>query len=279
MKRFFLFIFVSMFLTINLFIIDVNSYELNNSDNRIVNKFIYKVDKIVQEKWSWYKNTLLSKLSDVVKNTNKSPRLVAIFDKIEQRIIDIIVLSEIKKEEISNDNSKESTYNLQNIDINMVKDTWLSWYNEARKPLGRNAYSYNLTLEKTALDWSKVTKSRWTMSHKRDLSDSYYNYNKITSWFKDRWVICKNIYGVTHTENIWIWYFSCSDWECTDELINWVRETFDFFMSEKNKTNKTHYQSVVNKYFTKMGLWIELQETSSWKFKYYLTVHYCTELL
>jgi hypothetical protein len=279
MKRFFLFIFVPLYLTINVFAIDVNSYELSRSDKIIVNKFIYKVDKIVQQKWSSYKNPLISKLSDELKSVNKSARLVAIFDEIEQKIIDIIVLSEIKKEEIIDDYSKKSTYDLDNIDINKVKNTWLSWYNEERNALGKKDYSYDLTLEKTALHWSKVTKSRWAISHKRNLSDSYYDYNKITSWFKDRWVVCKNIYRVTYSENIWTWYFSCKDWECTDELIRWIRETFDFYMWEKNKTNKAHYESVVNKYFTKIWLWLELQETSNWKFKYYLTVHYCTELL
>jgi hypothetical protein len=43
---------------------------------------------------------------------------------------------------------------------------------------------------------------RGEITHKRNEGDVYYDYDKITSWFKDRGVVCKNIYGVTHTENI-----------------------------------------------------------------------------
>jgi hypothetical protein len=50
-------------------------------------------------------------------------------------------------------------------------------------------------------------------------------------------------------------------------------------MSEKNKTYKPHYNSIVNDYFTEIWVWIDVSEISTWYYRYYLTIHYCTEIL
>jgi len=258
------------------------NYTLTIKDNLLINKVIYKVNWTIQSKWLIYRNALAKKVLEILEKKDYSDRLKAILNEIANRIKKIEIIE--KKEVMVADESLNSenvvhTYNIKNIDILKVKDTWLSWYNDVRKNIWVDPYIYDPKLESSALDWSKISKSRWGISHKRDLSDSYYDYNKITSWFKDKWVVCKNIYRATNTENIWYWVFRCSDGECTDELIDGIRTTFDFYMWEKWTASDAHYKSVIHKHFTKMWLWIEIEDSSNWRYKYYLTVHYCTELI
>lgn len=260
-------------------------YTLNLKDKVLVNKFVYKMNKVIQIKWLSYRNALALKISDFIDNWDYSDRLVAILDEIIEQIINIEMISEQGKTEKNIESVSEGknievhTYYLKDIDISKVKNTWIWWYNAVRKEEWVNYYSYDPKLESTALNWSKIAKSRWEISHKRNTWDVYYDYDKITSWFKYRWVVCKNIYRATHTENIWYWSFKCSDGECSDELIASIRSTFDFYMSEKWTSNDAHYRSIIHKYFTKMWLWITIEDRGSWYYKYYLTVHYCTELI
>jgi hypothetical protein len=117
------------------------------------------------------------------------------------------------------------------------------------------------------------------MSHKRDPNDVYYDYYKITSRFADRLVVCKNINRITNTENIWRWYYDCSDSnDCTEKLISWTKEVFDFYMTEKGKSNQVHYESVVKKEFNKIWLWISIKKSGDNSYEFYITTHYCTEL-
>lgn len=264
-------------------------YVLNIDEKILVYKFVAKVDKIVQKKWINYKFSLLLKISDILDKKKYSLKITTILEEIikwiqkievrKEEIVEDKVIEKELEEEVKEINSSENTYNLKNIDINRVKTTWLSWYNDVRKDLWRKAYSYNSKLEKTAIEWSKLANSRNEITHKRNSSDSYYDYSKINTWFKDRGVVCKNIYRVTHSENIGWGTFSCSDSDCTDELINWIKSSFDFYMSEKDKDYKAHYLSITNNYFTQIGLWIDIEESWNSRYKYYLTVHYCTELV
>ena len=82
--------------------------------------------------------------------------------------------------------------------------------------------------------------------------------------------------GVTYSENIGYGPFNCSESDCTDELIANIRSTFDFYMSEKDQSYRPHYNSVMNAYFKEIGLGITIDESQN---RYYLTVHYGTELL
>lgn len=251
-------------------------YVLTSRDRVLVNTFVNKMNIIIERKWLSYRDLIALKISDLIDSWKYPVRLIAILEEIIKEINNITI---IKQEVNTISNSVVNTYNLKNIDINKVKDTWLSWYNAVRKDLWKNSYSYDLKLESTALDWSKTSKEKWEISHKRNLWDAYYDYNIITSWFKDRGVVCKNINRITHTENIWWWQYSCNDSECTDELIKAIKSTFDFYMAEKGKSYDAHYRSITQTYFSKIWLWIELEEVKDWYFKYYLTVHYCTELM
>ena len=162
-----------------------------------------------------------------------------------------------------------------NIDMAKVRITWLSWYNGVRAQAGLTAYRYNEQLTRSAIAWSEQSEIKGYMDHKRNLGDSYYDYWKITDWFKNLGLEFKNVYRVTFTENIGWGPYRCSKSDCTDDLISAIRTTFDFYMAEKDKSYKPHYESVMNKYFKEIGLGIAIDEKAG---KYYLTVHYGTEI-
>lgn len=163
---------------------------------------------------------------------------------------------------------------LDNIDMQRVRQTWLDWYNTERNKLGLHDYTYNNALNRSAYIWSDFSMKRGELSHKRPGQTAYYDYNMINEWFRDLGLQFENVNRVTHSENIGWGPYSCNELDCTDELISTIRSTFDFYMSEKDKSYKPHYNSIMNQYFNEIGLGIVVGDG-----KYYLTVHYGTKLL
>jgi len=162
-----------------------------------------------------------------------------------------------------------------NIDMTRIRSTWLDWYNGVRAKAGLMAYKYNEQLNRTAIAWSEQSEIKGYMDHKRNPGDSYYDYYKIAAWFKDMGLEFKNLYRVTFTENIGWGPYKCSKTDCADDLLSAIKYTFDFYMAEKGKASSAHYDSVMNKYFKEIGLGIAIDEKAG---KYYLTVHYGTEI-
>lgn len=161
------------------------------------------------------------------------------------------------------------------VDMDRVRSTWNSWYTDVRANLGLSGYTYDKRLDRTASDWNEVfAAGNWLNHHRRSPTDSYYNYSKITDWFRARGVVGKLIGGATTTENVGYGYYRCSSSDCTDTLISSIRSTFDFFMSEKWKSYDAHYRSIVQPHFTKIGLAISVIPSEN---RYYMTIHYITE--
>lgn len=163
-----------------------------------------------------------------------------------------------------------------NIDMQKVRIAWLAWYNAERQKEGLYDYHYNNQLNRSAYIWSEFSKNREEMSHKRIGQTEYYDYNMINEWFAKLGLQFENIDRVTFTENIGWGVLSCNDGECTDELIDAIKSTFDFYMAEKTQDYRPHYNSVMNAYFKEIGLGISIDEATK---KYYLTVHYGTKLI
>lgn len=161
----------------------------------------------------------------------------------------------------------------QNIDMSQVRKTWLAWNNAVRQSAGKAPYVYNAQLNRSATIWSEYVKTRGYMDHKRPGQTAYYDYNLIKNWFKNLGLTFQNKSGVTFTENIGWGFFTCSASDCTEEMLASIRTTFDFFMAEKNKAYRPHYDSVMNDSFQEIGLGIALKDG-----KYYLTVHYGTQI-
>ncbi len=165
--------------------------------------------------------------------------------------------------------------NLSGIDMERVRATWMSWYNEARTEGGLHAYKYNDQLNRTATDWSNFSAARGYIDHKRPGTTAYYDYKAITSWYRDRGLVFANVNLVTHSENIGWNVYSCNKEDCTDYLIQQLRPTFDFYMNEKGKAYRPHYESLMNSYFNEIGLGLAIDKTNK---KLFITVHYGTKI-
>lgn len=160
-----------------------------------------------------------------------------------------------------------------NIDIEKVRATWLDWYNTERESLGLDPYVYNSALDRTAAAWSDFSKERGYIDHKRPGQTAYYDYNLIKSWFADQGVTFDESGGTAFTESIGWNVYNCRQSDCTQYLIDDIKSSFNFFMSEKGKASRPHYDSIVSSNFTEIGLGIAMDEG-----KYYLTVHYAVEV-
>ncbi len=160
-----------------------------------------------------------------------------------------------------------------NVDWDRVKETWLSWTNETRAQQGLTAYVENIQLNRTAILWSELGEDRGYMDHKRPGTTAYYDYYAIQNWFSDLGLEFTNKGGYTFTENIGRGPYSCSDDECTDELLRAIRYTYDYYLSEAGSSYRPHWNSIVNNSFKEIGFGISVDSSS-----YYLTVHYATEI-
>lgn len=165
---------------------------------------------------------------------------------------------------------------LPNVDMAKVRLSWLVWVNAARRELGLHDYTYHNDLNRSAFIWSKYAKTIGQITHKRPGQTAYYDYNMIKDWFAALGLTFENVQRVTFTENIGSGPYNCTGVDCTNDLINSIRSTFDFYMNEKTKEYKPHYNSVMNEYFNKIGLGITVDPNSH---KYYLTVHYGTKIV
>ena len=280
------------FIIIFLFIFSIQfsfaeeTYKLTIKDKILINNTSVKINRLIDKKWDIITSKYVIILNKVLKKTVKNSRNYQILSKIKTNIVSYNIEKYRQENKIEEPVKNEWNYKTKTnfsdfkIDMTRIRTSWLWFYNEVRKNKWRTIYSYESKLNDSAQEWSDTSLARWIMSHKRDANDSYYNYNKINSWFADRQIICENINRVTHSENIWRWYYKCSDSnDCTDKLITWTKEVFDMYMAEKGKSNQVHYESVVKKEFNKIGLWISIKKSGNNSFEFYITTHYCTELV
>ncbi len=160
-----------------------------------------------------------------------------------------------------------------NVDMKSIQSTWLGWYNGARSSAKLAPYIYNDTLNKTALAWSETAKKRGAISHKRDGQKAYYDYKLMKKWFTAQGVTFKGK-GTRFTENIGWSPYSCTKADCTQEMKRAIKYSFDFYMAEKGKKYRPHYNSVMSSHFSQIGLGITVDEVRK---KLYLTVHYAAK--
>ncbi len=157
-----------------------------------------------------------------------------------------------------------------NIDMDKVRQTWLDWYNEERTALGLHSYVLDDQLNRTATEWSKISRDRGYMDHKRPGQTDYYDFYMILDWFENLGVEFENS---MFSENIaWeMYYCDASEDDCTQEMIDASEKAFNFFMSEKGGTYTAHYDSIISPNYNIVGLGIAIDDAAN---KFYLTVHY-----
>ena len=159
---------------------------------------------------------------------------------------------------------------VKNIDWDKVQKTILQWHNEERKQLWLKEYKINEKLNYSALVWADnlAKKNIKSNTHTRNPGDWYYNYDKILSWFNGLWINF-DYKATAFTESVAYQVYSCNKSDCTQDMINALKKWFDFWMSEKWKASKPHYNAIVHNTFSDLWFWVAI--SGKW---YWIVVHY-----
>ena len=162
---------------------------------------------------------------------------------------------------------------IENVNIDTVKQEWTKLHNLERSKYWLSWYILDSNLNKTAKTRSDKLTNSWTIKnlHQRSSKDWYYNYVNIKSRFTWLWVSFEDVSWTLFTESIWRWYYKCNKLDCTQDLIKSIKSTFKFFMSEKNKKSKPHYNGIVMKKFSNIWVWISIDKKTN---RYFLVSHY-----
>lgn len=229
----------------------------------------WKVDMVMQAVESqWGKEDIFWQIERYQKIVDSFSKIKLSWDQKE--MIDYLVhlfegkLTELKKSMLSQSDL------IKNVNWDEVEKTILNWHNEERIKLWLEPYKINKKLNHTATVWANelarmVKKSN---THTRKAWDGYYNYNKILSWF--------NEYGVSFdykltafTESVAYQSYSCNKDDCTQDMITALKKWFDFWMSEKWKSSRPHYNAIVSNVFT--DLWFGVGVSGN---LYWIVAHY-----
>lgn len=164
-----------------------------------------------------------------------------------------------------------SGMNIPNVDLEKVRAFWLSLHNTERATTWLTPFVYSPALEWTASTWADHLASIRKASHKRKNTDGYYSYASIKKWFIDQWI---NFLGKEQggqslfTENLGWNMYTCKKIDCTDDFIKAIKKSRTFFMSEKYRAYKPHYNAIMGNFST-IGLGVGVAGN-----KYYLVSHY-----
>jgi len=161
-----------------------------------------------------------------------------------------------------------------NVDFAKVQSAWLNWQNTERSGLKLPPYTWNILLQHSAQARAETLRDEWTVTHQRLTSDGYYNYRSIKSRFTNQGVGFNDDSGTMFSESLARWLYSCNKSDCTDTFIKAIKSAFNYFMKEKRSAYQPHYQAIVNKNFTAVGLGIAMSGK-----KYYLVSHYAKNVV
>lgn len=168
-------------------------------------------------------------------------------------------------------NQQATWMQIPKIDVAKVREVWLSLHNTERKNQWLTPFVYNSALEWTASNWANYLASRNGTTHKRKSTDGYYSYASIKTWFANLGITfaTKEKSGQPlFTENLWRNMYTCKKSDCTYDFIKAIKKSRSFFMSEKYKKSKPHYNAIVGNF---ANIWLGVALSGN---KYYLVTHY-----
>ena len=217
------------------------------------------------EKKDYYRKTLTSLALQAVKSRNNAEQLNTI-TALENYIT--TQLNALKP-------TSWLTFSIPNVDLARVRTIWLSLHTTERAKYSLTPFVYSPSLESTASVWANYLASQKNVTHQRKSTDGYYSYTSIKQRFLDQWIVfaTKEKNGqALFTENLWRGYYTCKKTDCTDDFIKAITTTRTFFMNEKGKSYKPHYNAIVGNY-QNIGLGVALVGNT-----YYLVSHYTQTL-
>jgi uncharacterized protein YkwD len=239
--------------------------------------------------WWWDYTQIVTNILQSIETTNANksdlekkqtfetyiPKIQSL-SSIDQRVRDALVIYLKAKIEQIQKTSQTTIYtsNITNIDKQQIDQTRLGRHNAERNSLWLTNYTINADLSNTAQNRANYLAKINTATHKRTSTDWYYSYESIKSRFSNQGITFpreKN--GIANfTENLAYQYVSCNKSDCTNETIAAMKKWFTFFMNEKYKSYKPHYNAIVSKSFTQLGYWIAKVGT-----KIFIVTHYSVD--
>jgi uncharacterized protein YkwD len=198
---------------------------------------------------------------------------------VDQRVRDALItylnakIAEIDEWKI---NTNKWLLEFSKIDPQKIRDTRLQRHNEERRNLWLHEFTYDLQLEQTATNRAQYLAKIDKSTHSRLSTDWYYNYNSIKSRFENFWITFpreKNWLANFH-ENIALRRnYSCNKTDCTDYTIKRIKDWFNFFMAEKYKDYKAHYDAIIASHTKKMWVGIAISSSN----KIFIVTHYSVD--
>ena len=161
----------------------VSGYIITQKDRDFIKKADTIIRQAVKKDWSirW---SLIRKINKILPSIKKDSRnevllkeLLKITESIQAETVEVEnkspTIPSTPTNSISENSTIDSTSNISytsaKIDIEKLRNTWLSWYNEYRKSQNLKNYSYDTRLQKTAEEWTELAKKEriylaWTNS-------------------------------------------------------------------------------------------------------------------
>jgi len=196
---------------------------------------------------------------------------------VDQRVRDaLITYLNAKIAEIDKTSINKWLLEISNINSQKIRDTRLQRHNEERKKLWLYEFTYDLKLEQTATNRAQYLAKIDKSSHSRLSTDWYYNYNSIKSRFENLWITFpkeQNWLANFHENIAYRLNYSCSKNDCTDYTITRIKNWFDFFMAEKYKDYKAHYNAIISSHTKKMWVGIAISSSN----KIFIVTHYSVD--
>ncbi|MBU0705660.1 S-layer homology domain-containing protein [Patescibacteria group bacterium] len=138
------------------------------------------------------------------------------------------------------------------VDMNEVRNQWLSWHNQARANRSMGPLTLNNGLDYSSSVWAKDNKSSKELTHNRPGGQS------LTEWFSGLGIVFRDLTGMIYGESLGLRTFRCKESDCTEQAIEAARFIFDAFMAEEGTSYTSHYDNVIEPDFVELGVGIAI---------------------
>jgi len=256
------------------------TFAYSSQSEKLINAFNNQLKSMTAQKKKDYLNIIVLILNEpnVKRNANANAKIL-ISELWEWSSNE---LKKLKSNQASSYTTKVSNWEnhqtLPNIDFNEVRKTLLNWHNELRAEKWIEAIAYHSDLEKSAVEWAQTIADAWISQwvHKRSESDGYYNYNNIKDWFSelDIYFPKETWWKAVFSESVGYRYYKCSNWDCTQKLLESAKKVFDSFIKEWE--NWTHYKAIVMPHFKQLWIWFGLNPNTN---MVYVVFHYAEDVV
>lgn len=235
-----------------------NNYQALDSTLNMIDSKVKNFNKNEQSKKYKLFINIIQKAKDKAKKQSDKERYQYILDHFRKN------LNKIEEPVIENTN-------IININQNTIQNKRLDLHNQERSILGLGPFIINKKLNNTAQKRANYLASINSSTHKRKVSDWYYNYDSIKSWFQENWIefAKEENWIASFSENIARQKYKCSQSDCTQYFLWQVNKSFQFFMSEKYKSYKPHYNAIASPHFQEIWLWY----AKVWN-RFFIVTHY-----